>query len=97
MRSTKETIENAVTLSFLGTGPNHWHKDFPVAKEGVRQSPINIETDVTDKDDGLMERPLKWTYSPVKLLHIENTGHSWTVTVSGGDSSKYNFLVSNCG
>jgi len=68
-------------------GPDHWHKDFPVAKEGVRQSPIDIETDTAEKDDGLMEKPLKWTYSPEKVLHIENTGHSWTVTVAGADSS----------
>jgi hypothetical protein len=36
-----------------------------------------------------MEKPLKWTYSPEKVLHIENTGHSWTVTVAGADSSNF--------
>jgi carbonic anhydrase len=35
-------------------GPHNWHKDFPVAKEGVRQSPINIETDQAEKDDSLV-------------------------------------------
>lgn len=67
-------------------GPEHWHKDFPVAKEGVRQSPIDIDTTVADKDDKLLERQLEWHYSPEKVLHIENTGYSWTVSVAGSDS-----------
>ena len=25
--------------------PSEWHKDFPVAKEGKRQSPIDIDTE----------------------------------------------------
>jgi carbonic anhydrase len=44
-----------IDLIPLVSGPDHWHKDFPVAKEGVRQSPIDIETDTAEKDDGLVE------------------------------------------
>lgn len=68
-------------------GPENWYHDFPVAKEGVRQSPIDIKTDATEPDDGLLERPLKWHYSPESVLHIENTGQSWTVHVAGEKSS----------
>ena len=25
-------------------GPSHWYEEFPVAKEGKRQSPIDIQT-----------------------------------------------------
>ena len=60
-----------------------------MAKEEVRQSPIDIQTDVANTDDGLKESPLKWSYPPEKVPHIENSGYSWTVTVSGADSSKF--------
>lgn len=30
-------------------GPNYWHIDFPVAIEGLRQSPIDINTDSAEK------------------------------------------------
>ena len=69
-------------------GPENWFHDFPVAKEGIRQSPIDITTDVAVPDDGLLERPLKWHYSPESVIHIENTGQSWTVKVAGQESSK---------
>ena len=29
---------------YLFEGPDNWHKEFPVAKEGKRQSPIDIQT-----------------------------------------------------
>lgn len=67
-------------------GPDAWHIDFPVAKKGHRQSPIDIQTDVEETDEGLKENPLTWKYCPEKVLHIENTGFSWTVSVSGAES-----------
>lgn len=81
--------------------------DFPVAKEGSRQSPIDIDTNSAEKvsqifikfykiilvlanlgfqDDSLADIPLEWGYSPEKVLHVENTGHSWTVKVDGSES-----------
>lgn len=68
-------------------GPGRWHIDYPVAKEGCRQSPIDIQTSSVEKDTSLMESPLEWKYSPEQVLHIENTGQSWTVKVDGSGSS----------
>ncbi len=76
-----------IIINFLG--PDAWHIDFPVAKKGHRQSPIDIQTDVEETDEGLKENPLTWKYCPEKVLHIENTGFSWTVSVSGAESCKY--------
>lgn len=45
------------------TGPSKWHQlGFPIAKEGARQSPIDIDENwIGDGDAGeLKEAPIKW-------------------------------------
>jgi len=59
-------------------GPANWHKWYPVASEGTRQSPIDIKT--LDVDGASEEDPsLVATYEPTADLTIENTGASWMV------------------
>ena len=70
------------------SGPLEWHKDFPVAKEGKRQSPINIETEsVKEAWSVTTENPLVWEYTEKHCLNVENTGASWKVNVDGTGSS----------
>lgn len=69
-------------------GPDKWHKDYPVANEGKRQSPIDIITDkAIDATSASTEKPLKWCYNTKHCLNIENTGSSWKVNVNGCGSS----------
>merc|ERR1712045_965753 len=69
-------------------GPSCWHNDFPVAKEGRRQSPIDITPDnAVDATSQSREKPLKWVYDTKHCLNIENTGSSWKVNVNGCGSS----------
>jgi len=69
-------------------GPSCWYKDFPVAKEGRRQSPIDITPDsAVDATSQSREKPLKWVYNTKHCLNIENTGSSWKVNVNGCGSS----------
>ena len=75
----------------LSIGPSEWHKEFPVAKEGKRQSPINIEKDnVVEALSVTGESPLKWEYTLKHCLNVENTGSSWKVNVDGTGSSMFN-------
>jgi len=72
----------------VDNGPSCWHKDFPVAKEGRRQSPIDITPDsAVDATSHSREKPLKWVYNTKHCLNIENTGSSWKVNVNGCGSS----------
>ena len=75
-------------LTFF-SGPDKWHKDYPVANEGKRQSPIDIITDkAIDATSASTEKPLKWCYNTKHCLNIENTGSSWKVNVNGCGSCK---------
>lgn len=67
-------------------GPDHWHEDFPVAKAGCRQSPIDIHT-VEAKSDEEHITKLEWTYAPGNVVDIENTGASWKANVNSEGSS----------
>lgn len=71
-------------------GPSEWHKEFPVAKEGKRQSPINIVTEsVVESMSVTTENPLTWQYTMKHCLNVENTGTSWKVNVDGTGSSTH--------
>ena len=54
-----------------------------MAKEGKRQSPVDIATESCETDAALSKTPLKWSYDPDKIKDIENTGASWKVNVDG--------------
>ena len=61
-----------------------------MAKEGKRQSPINIEKDnVVEALSVTGESPLKWEYTKKHCLNVENTGSSWKVNVDGTGSSTF--------
>jgi len=69
-------------------GPDSWHKGFPVANEGKRQSPIDIVTEkVADGSAVTTANPLKWSYNNDHCLNVENTGASWKVNVNGTGSA----------
>uniref|UniRef100_A0A2K6CV21 Carbonic anhydrase 2 n=1 Tax=Macaca nemestrina TaxID=9545 RepID=A0A2K6CV21_MACNE len=57
-------------------GPEHWHKDFPIAK-GQRQSPVDINTHTAKYDPSL--KPLSVSYDQATSLRILNNGHSFNV------------------
>eukprot|EP00088_Acartia_fossae_P007257 TRINITY_DN13390_c0_g1_i1.p1 TRINITY_DN13390_c0_g1~~TRINITY_DN13390_c0_g1_i1.p1 ORF type:complete len:268 (+),score=84.47 TRINITY_DN13390_c0_g1_i1:26-805(+) len=58
-------------------GPAHWGKLFPVAVEGVRQSPIDIVQCDCEDDSSLS--PLAPKFESLDKLALENTGASWKV------------------
>ncbi|TRY77940.1 hypothetical protein TCAL_10905 [Tigriopus californicus] len=66
-------------------GPEKWHEQFPIAKDGCRQSPIDIETD-TAEDSGDFPS-LTYRYKPENTKAIQNTGASWMVSVDSEGSS----------
>ena len=79
------SFSNIMSIS----GPDKWHKDFPVAKEGKRQSPIDLKNDV-EVEKQLSSKLLAWNYVPANNVNIENTGASWKVNVqSNKESGKY--------
>lgn len=57
-------------------GPEHWHKDFPIAK-GKRQSPVDIDTKAAVHDPAL--KPLHISYEQATSKRILNNGHSFNV------------------
>uniref|UniRef100_A0A4X1UF53 Carbonic anhydrase 2 n=1 Tax=Sus scrofa TaxID=9823 RepID=A0A4X1UF53_PIG len=57
-------------------GPEHWHKDFPIAK-GDRQSPVDINTSTAVHDPAL--KPLSLCYEQATSQRIVNNGHSFNV------------------
>ncbi|XP_067887762.1 carbonic anhydrase 13-like [Heterodontus francisci] len=64
-------------------GPAQWHEQFPIAKDGTRQSPIEIKNAETKYDKDL--KPLTLNYDPSAAKCIANTGAS--VGVEYDDSS----------
>lgn len=57
-------------------GPEHWHKDFPIAK-GNRQSPVDIDTKAAAYDPAL--KPLSISYEQATSRRILNNGHAFNV------------------
>nr|4CNV_A Chain A, CARBONIC ANHYDRASE 2 [Bos taurus] len=57
-------------------GPEHWHKDFPIA-DGERQSPVDIDTKAVDQDPAL--KPLALVYGEATSDRMVNNGHSFNV------------------
>ena len=71
----------------LFSGPSCWFKGYPVAQEGKRQSPIDIETaKAVDGSAVTNANPLSWSYKTDHCLNVENTGSSWKVNVNGAGS-----------
>ena len=58
-------------------GPLRWGQWYPLAQEGVRQSPIDIKTEEIESDPHL--GPLVAKYSPAALTNLENTSKSFQV------------------
>ena len=56
-------------------GPRSWDEWYPVARNGKRQSPIDIKKDETHPDPDLP--PIKPRYLEATELKLENTGVSW--------------------
>ena len=82
---------------FLCSGPSEWHKEFPIAKEGKRQSPIDIVTEnVVEAHYNIFEHPLHWEYTTRHCLNVENLGTSWQVNLDGTGSSKLVSMQPNC-
>ncbi len=80
-------------------GPSHWHESYPIAIEGLRQSPIDISTVEAETDVGLGEKKLTWKYLRNGLKDMENTGASWKVNVDGSGSGVTTFaqlIASTC-
>uniref|UniRef100_H0VB71 Carbonic anhydrase 2 n=1 Tax=Cavia porcellus TaxID=10141 RepID=H0VB71_CAVPO len=57
-------------------GPQHWHKEFPIAN-GEHQSPVDISTKAVTYDPAL--KPLHLHYDHAASLKILNNGHSFNV------------------
>uniref|UniRef100_A0A3Q1MM44 Carbonic anhydrase n=1 Tax=Bos taurus TaxID=9913 RepID=A0A3Q1MM44_BOVIN len=57
-------------------GPEHWHKDFPIAN-GERQSPVDIDTKAVVQDPAL--KPLALVYGEATSQRMVNNGHSFNV------------------
>ena len=80
------------TTFFFYLGPSCWHivddGVYGISLSGVRQSPINIETDrnVVETDERLAE--LHYEYVPGNCTQVGNTGASWKVDVNPEGSSK---------
>ena len=72
----------------LHNGPDKWAElGFPLALEGRRQSPVDIDPDaavpVDEADGGCDELPpLEYEYTPDDALHLENTGHTIKAVVA---------------
>jgi len=65
-------------------GPSHWCNHFPVAKTGIRQSPVDIVPTCCSPDDALCD--LKYQYTPAKIKMI-NTGATWRMDFSPDGSN----------
>lgn len=64
-------------------GPDSWCAHWPVAREGKRQSPVDINTHAVATDSALNKNELEWTYHPEDVTEIENTGASFKLNVVG--------------
>ncbi|XP_062917862.1 carbonic anhydrase 13-like [Mobula hypostoma] len=69
-------------------GPSRWAEIFPVAKEGIRQSPIDIKNAETKYDPSL--KPLSLNYDPSGAKSLVNSGIS--VQVDFDDSKDQSVL-----
>ena len=58
-------------------GPANWGQWYPVAEEGVRQSPVDIKTGEAQEDVAV--QTLVATYTKASLTNLENTGKSFQV------------------
>ncbi|XP_078253379.1 carbonic anhydrase 2-like [Rhinoraja longicauda] len=72
----------------VDNGPSHWANSFPVAKDGCRQSPIEIKNAETIYDPELAE--LSPNYDPSSTKSLVNNGHS--VQVDFDDSKAWSVL-----
>ncbi|XP_055489644.1 carbonic anhydrase 13-like [Leucoraja erinacea] len=72
----------------VDNGPVHWAGKFPVAKDGRRQSPIEIKNAETKHDPALTE--LSLSYDPSSAKSLVNNGHS--VQVDFDDSEERSVL-----
>lgn len=71
---------------FCIVGPDTWAEEFPIANDGLRQSPINIISKEAKYDSSL--KHLKLRYDPSNAKGILNNGHSFQVDfVDDTDSS----------
>ncbi|WP_318617069.1 carbonic anhydrase family protein [Sporosarcina sp. YIM B06819] len=91
VQEEKQTTEvQPAHWSYEGeTGPEHWGNLDPqnaVCTNGEEQSPINIETAKTEKDDKVEE--LKFNYAPTKFS-LANNGH----TIQGNPAALDNSIV----
>jgi len=66
-------------------GPSHWHKWFPIAASGHRQSPIDIKT--ADCKNNASMKEVNAKFSPTAGLRLENTGASWMLKMEQMSSS----------
>jgi len=69
-------------------GPSMWHIvegcAYPIAVEGNRQSPIDVQTNKVEVCEELGE--LKYMYDAKNCMCVENTGASWKVDVNSDGS-----------
>jgi len=66
-------------------GPHRWHELADVVKNGMRQSPININTYLTEKNKDLCE--ISVNYRGVTIREVKNNGHTWLVSVGHEDEN----------
>ncbi|XP_060062699.1 carbonic anhydrase 2-like [Ylistrum balloti] len=57
-------------------GPDHWYKSYAIAKDGKRQSPIDIVTAQAEFDPTLPDHPFQVNYKAETNMELENNGHS---------------------
>lgn len=67
-------------------GPKHWGNAFPIACEGKRQSPIDIDSKSVVVDASL--EPIAASYDANDVKQIVNTGASFRVDVDGSGSGR---------
>merc|ERR1711951_7597 len=79
-RSTKHTFQAAMASTPWGyeehNGPEKWHIEFPVAKEGKRQSPIDLSTELAQTDSTLGKAPITCKYVDKNILNVDGAGSS---------------------
>ena len=70
-----EDGENAENWGYKeDNGPSLWSNWWSVAEHGLRQSPIDINTNFLITDDNMSR--LNYQYDPANIM-ITNTGRSW--------------------
>ncbi|KAH3803402.1 carbonic anhydrase-like [Dreissena polymorpha] len=57
-------------------GPYTWYKHFPIARSGIRQSPINIDSFEAEYDDALTDIHLEVSYQAEDDVTLKNNGHN---------------------